>query len=143
MNISWRIGVQFATEDIHIMPFNICEFMQIGHKGSASLRDVNEIYPYFLNFLSDLDSIWYRFSQLFFEWSWVSWESVQWKPCFTQGCKWNYVSTSQIYYPIWVKFITRYPCIMLFSIGEFCENWCGERSTFIMGTNEILLACVL
>jgi len=30
LNISWLIGVQFATEDIHIMPFNICEFMKIG-----------------------------------------------------------------------------------------------------------------
>jgi len=32
---------------------------------------------------------------------------------------------------------------MLFSTGEFHENWHEEDSTFIMGINEIAFACVL
>lgn len=47
LNISWLIGMQFATEVNHIMPFNIYKFMKIGHDGNASLRDVNEILPIF------------------------------------------------------------------------------------------------
>lgn len=32
---------------------------------------------------------------------------------------------------------------MLFSIGEFHENWHGKGGTFIVGINEIASACVL
>ena len=32
---------------------------------------------------------------------------------------------------------------MLFSSGEFHENWLGEGGTFITGINEIVFACVL
>jgi len=58
--------VTLIVEDIYLMTWGSCEFMEIGAvKIILLLKGVNGIFPYFLHLLSNLDNIQHMSTKLY------------------------------------------------------------------------------